>query len=685
MKPIIHIEIGHVPFFKVLLFYILGMVLGYGLIWSPTLFLVSGCLAVFFFLLSLVTFFFGKTNKFFNGLFYVFLLLFGMWKYGLFVPQSQADFVGDEPWSQLVGVVSDEPIVKERSIRFPLRLEAGLDSTGLSIPVSGTIMVTVGRDSIKTSAPKYGERIQFENGLRAVASSYNPHEFDYRKYLQHKGIYHQVYLNREDYAVLGHELNWLSPVLKARQYFVDKFRLYIRDDLSFQIASALVFGYRSEMEQETLSAFTNTGTIHVLSVSGMHVSMVFLLLTFLMSPLDRIRYGRSIRFGSVLLVIWLYVVLTGMAPPILRAGIMITFIILASWMGRHQVSLNTLLASAFFILIFSPQMLFDVGFQLSYLAMLGIFLIYPLLRDLYVPRNKLLRPIVEYSYISVAAQLLTAPLALYYFGQFPNYFLLANLVIALPATVVMYVGIALMFFSFGGLGKVLGMIEQFSVQVMFEALKHIDRLPYATFQGIAFQAWQVVLLFLLIMALFRAFNFRSKKGIYATMALTVVLVSSFYIDSYRSYHYQGMKIYNIRQHIAIAEVDRGKATVYSTLDSLSHSAINYSVMPDLKRYCKPEYISFVQLPDSVNFQLNLLHCSITVWNTGRMPEDGESDLLLVRKNRWLREPYPDAGSFYILDGSNSWRSTERNQTMMDSLSIDYYVLKDNFAYVWENK
>lgn len=685
-KPVVHIEIGHVPFLKVLLVYSLGIVLGYGLEWSPSLLLKIGGVTVLLFLLTVLFFFFRRTKRLlFSVSFYLFLCLFGMWKYGVFVPLSQADYVGNETLSQYVGKVSDEPIVRERSIRFPLQLEVGLDSMGGTRQVVGEVMVTLRWDSTAFHVPKYGDKIQFSNVLREVTPPYNPHEFDYRKYLQHKGVHHQMYLNGDDYVTVGHELDWLAYVLKARQYFVNKFRLYIEDDLAFGIASALVFGYRSEMDQETLSAFTNTGTIHVLSVSGMHVSLVFLLLTFLMKPLDRMRYGRSFRFGLVLVIIWLYVVLTGMAPPILRAGIMITFIIVGAWMGKQQVSLNSLLASAFFILVFAPQMLFDVGFQLSYLAMLGIFLIYPLLRDLYVPRNRLLRTIVEYSYISIAAQLLTAPLALYYFGQFPNYFLLANLVIALPATVVMYVGIALMLFPFGWLGQLLGMVEQWSVEVMFGALKAIDRLPYATFQGVTFEVWQVLLLCLFIGVLFYTFNVRSKRGLYLTSGLTLLCIASLYANFYSFHRYQGVTIYNIRQHLAIAEIDRGKVTVYSTLDSLSHSSMNYSVLPDLKRYCRPEAIAFVPLPDSVNFRLNLANRSLLVWNTGRMPDTEPNDLVLIRKNRWLREPFHPVGSLYMLDGSNSWRSVERNRALMESEDVDCYILKDNFAYVWEGK
>src|SRR5690606_15518078 len=150
-----------------------------------------------------------------------------------------------------------------------------------------------------------------------------------------------------------------------------------------------------------------------------------------------------------------------MAPPILRAGIMISFFLLSLMVRRKQIPLNTLAASAFFILLFTPKALFDVGFQLSYMAMLGILLLYPLLTNLYLPVNKYLGWIVAYSYVSIAAQLFTLPFVLYYFGQFPNYFLVANLFISLPSTAVMYVGLALAVLPFDMLNILLGKILDF--------------------------------------------------------------------------------------------------------------------------------------------------------------------------------------------------------------------------------
>src|SRR5690606_17006381 len=137
-----------------------------------------------------------------------------------------------------------------------------------------------------------------------------------------------------------------------RERLIEKFAAYMQHAEAFQVAIALIFGYRSQIDNTTLQAFSNTGTIHVLSVSGLHVGLVFVLLSFVLRWMDFFRYGRIIRCIIICLAVWVYVVLTGMAPPILRAGIMITFFLLSTAIGRKQVPLNTLATSALFILLF---------------------------------------------------------------------------------------------------------------------------------------------------------------------------------------------------------------------------------------------------------------------------------------------------------------------------------------------
>lgn len=680
MKHIVNIAQGSMPFVKIFLLYSLGIVVaryfhGFGgTLWAWLI--VLGILFVF----TLVSYV-RERKKLFPIGFYLFLFSLGIYQQ---VKQDVSTAFDNEDIAnsrQLAAIIADEPIVKERSIRFPVKLAAGIDSVH-SVSGSGKVMVTLLKDSTLSHIPKYGDHLIFENKLQPVPPPYNPKEFNYKKYLANQGIHQQVFLRSSDFMIIDTaSRSWFSTIISLREYFVEKFRTNIHDDTAFGIASALVFGYRSEMDQATLTAFTNTGTIHVLSVSGLHVTLVFGLLTFLLRPIDRLRYGRSLRFAIILVTIWGYVVLTGMAPPILRAGIMISFFVVSSWIGRQQNNINTLVASAFFILLFSPRMLWDIGFQLSYAAMLGIFLIYPLLQKFYVPNNKILKPIVEYSYVSIAAQLTTAPAALYYFGQFPNYFLFANLIIALPTTIIMYAGVGLMLVPFDMPSMWLGWVVEHAVLLMYRSLQFIDRLPYSTFQGIDFHGLQLLVFIVLVAGLFYTINFRSKKALFGTMILSLGLAISFYMQFYPYQIFQGSKVYNVRRELAVVTIDRGRVMLFSTLDSLWDPALVYAVHADLKHYTRIKDVHFVKIPPDSTVVLDVLGQKMTFCQTNDCPTS-EHELLLLRNNS--RQLPSDIGTAtkLIIDGSNSWRNVQQLKEQLGKDSVHSYVLKDNFAYVW---
>ena len=245
-----------------------------------------------------------------------------------------------------------------------------------------------------------------------------------------------------------------------------------------------------------------------------------------------------------------------MSPPILRAGIMISFFVFSVVINRKQISLNTLAASALFILLFAPNYLFDVGFQLSYLAILGIILLYPILKDYYLTSNKWINYVLEYVYVSIAAQLFTLPLTLYYFGQFPNYFLLANLFIALPSTLIMYVGVGLALIPVEWTNQFFGVLVECLLQFMMNGLKWVEYLPFALIQGIEWQLVQLLLLLIAIIALVIGLNRKSAKPLLLILAsLCLISVHCGYI-SYQKSKYNGLTFYNIRSDMAISRIDK---------------------------------------------------------------------------------------------------------------------------------
>ena len=665
--------------------YLIGIIIAQFFTWSYALVMsMIGVCFSFLFLLQ-IALFYKLSSKVLSLFLYLSWISLGLLQYGRALPDADKDYLADRQFTQLIGDVVEEPMNKESSIRLRVDLRAGIDSLGNTQAVSGRLLLTVYRDSSVAQLVTYGDRVQFSANVQRVAPPYNPHEFDYKHYLANRGIHHQQRLPITQIQVLEARTNGYTHILNAKERVIKQFRANISDQTAFSVAAALVFGYRAEMDSEIYAAFTNTGTIHILSVSGMHVSMVFILLTFILRPLDRWTYGKTLRFIVVLSFIWMYVLLTGMAPPILRAGIMISFFVFSEWIGRRQQSLNALFASGFCILWYDPNMLFDVGFQLSYLAMLGIFLIFPLLRSMYLPRNRWFRTITEYSYISIAAQLVTTPLTLYYFGQFPNYFLLANLLITIPATVIMYLGVALMLLPIPLVAQLFGTLENTTVHIMVSTLKWIGDLPGAIGQGISFTMPQVILLFLAEASFFIAINYRVKKALYTLSATILFLIGIAFWQWNRKVQYRALHVYQRRQHLAIAWYERGHVVLFSTIDSLAHPSIEYAVMPDLKIYRDPHRIKLVTMPLKENILLTLGNNVLYVWNDGDYDPPEDVGLVLVRNNRNLEKYDVLPNAMHVLDGSSSDYYVEKNASELKDQQVDYYTLKDNFAYVWKTE
>ncbi|TJZ50822.1 ComEC family competence protein [Sphingobacterium olei] len=692
-REVIDFSIRKMPFLRILIPYIIGIAVSQIFSWNAARYTVL-CAILIFIMACFVTVFFFRRRKVFRSvyilMFYCFSFLIGIWQVVSELPNLKQAHFSWYASSQLEGIIADEPVVKQKTIRFPLDVKNVVEK-GNHLKVEGKIMVTVLRDSSKDQVFKYGDYMVIPSALSTIAPPYNPEEFDYKTYLQNRNIWHQSLVQKDDYVILGKNSgnSIISFALALREKLVSKFSIFIKNDEAYNVAIALIFGSRSQLDATTLEAFTNTGTIHVLSVSGLHVGLVFGLLTFCLGWIDRFPFGRAIRCSIILLCVWAYVILTGMAPPILRAGIMITFFLFSIWIGRKQNVLNTLAASAFFILLFAPKSLFDIGFQLSYLAMLGILILYPILKSLYKPSSKYLNWVVEYSYVSFAAQLFTIPAVLYYFGQFPTYFLVGNLFIALPSTIIMYVGLGLSIIPFDLVNIYLGVILDYVISFSLAGLKWLDRLPMAVIKGISWNVLQILLAFLMLSFLICAFNYRNKqalKGVGVTFFILSILVSLQVIEKMS---YKGIAIYNLRSAIGVASIHNGTVVLFSSLDSLNHPTLKYSVLPHLRQYSREEDIRFYTIPPSrhYNYVLSIANKKILVLEEKLNNNELEDiDAVLWRKNNdnlvseIASRVQP---SFFLFDGSNSDRTLSKIKSQLVGNNNSDYFLKNNFAYVWE--
>ena len=344
-------------------------------------------------------------------------------------------FPDDLRRTTLVVRLADTPHPSTRSLKVPAEVEAYADSTGPHA-TRGRIMLFL-QPSASADSLRYGDRLCLHARLSRPNGERNPHQFDYRRYLRNKGILWQCWADSNSWHPLQTDAppKGLTAWAKATQRrLVEQLRRTALTPAQQGIAEALLLGWRDDLDLDTWRQFRYAGITHLLCVSGLHVGIVAWLAGLLLLPLGRRRWARTLRGTVQMAVVWLFVCITGMAPSTLRAGVMFSFLLLGDIGARRGTSLNNLCTSAALLLLVQPGLLFDVGFQFSYSAVLGIMALrVPLERLLPIPDRGpawwLPRKVWEYVCLSTAAQLGALPLVLYHFHQFPTWFLVANVTV----------------------------------------------------------------------------------------------------------------------------------------------------------------------------------------------------------------------------------------------------------------
>jgi competence protein ComEC len=314
-----------------------------------------------------------------------------------------------------------------------------------------------------------------------------PNEFDYKGYLASKGIHFRQFLGKNMLVLPVPQTYQLKFTLEhLRHYFAQVIERYVLRPESKQIALALLLGQKESLGKEVKQAYSATGTQHILAVSGLHVGIIY---SILLLPLTYFKQeGHALRKSYLLLVmglIWIYALMTGFSPSVVRAVVMFSLVTLGQMRKRKPSIWNILSCSALLLLVLDPGVGTDLGFQLSYLAVAGIVGLQPLILQLWSPSNRVLDYFWQMASVTLAAQLITSPLTIHYFHTFPSYFLLANLLIVPLSYLILCVGVPFLLLAWiPFLGRVLGAIVDFFLLLQNEITYQIQDLPAALWQGI---------------------------------------------------------------------------------------------------------------------------------------------------------------------------------------------------------
>ncbi|MDT0689397.1 ComEC/Rec2 family competence protein [Salegentibacter sp. F188] len=313
--------------------------------------------------------------------------------------------------------------------------------------LTGKILINISKDSADLNL-KVGDELLIPADLEEINQPLNPYQFNYRKYMENLGVLRQIDLSKSQIEILKDE-NWQFKALaeKWRNKSISSLSMYSFQPEEMAIIQALILGNRREISTETYENYAAAGAVHILAVSGLHVGIILLILNWLLRPVEFLPKGRYLKMAIIVLLLWGFAFIAGLSPSVIRAVTMFSFLAIGMQLKRKTSALNTLFMSLLVLLLINPYYIFQVGFQLSYLAVFAIVTIQPKLYNLYVPKNKIPDYFWKILSVSIAAQIGVLPLSLYYFHQFPGLFFVTNLVLLPFIGLILGLGILVIFLA----------------------------------------------------------------------------------------------------------------------------------------------------------------------------------------------------------------------------------------------
>jgi competence protein ComEC len=391
-------------------------------------------------------------------------------------------------------------------------------------PTEGRVLLYLAKE---LSHLQKGDEILVGAEITKIKNKNNPGEFDAEYYWKSRGIDAMAFVSSDELTWIdSNSPSFLSYLLTG---FSDYLNSALKENLTgtdLAIAQALILGDKSLLDSETKNAFTNTGAMHILAVSGMHIGLILYMFLAVFGFFPRVLSKKQATI-CIVVFLWIYALITGFSASVIRAVLMFTVLALSQISSKQHDSLNTLFFSAFILLLLNPLYILDIGFQLSYLAMIGIFLFYPMIEKLLVVKLFILKELWQGTALGFAAQLMTTGISLFYFHQFPNYFVLSNLGLMFFSSIVMGLGFFLFVVRYISiLSQFVGVLLAFSVYGMYWIVQKIEEIPGAVAYGYVLPFWIVILMSLLFVFLILYAKGRKQMilgySVYFLLLLTIV-------------------------------------------------------------------------------------------------------------------------------------------------------------------
>ncbi|MFG6686263.1 ComEC/Rec2 family competence protein [Mariniflexile sp. HNIBRBA6329] len=517
--------------------------------------------------------------------------------------------------------------------------------------ISGKSLLNIEKDDA-TKPLKVDAIYITKTEFKDLTNPLNPHQFNYKSYLEKKYIYHQIFTSEASLFKANTRNSTLFGIANSiRNHINEKLKHYNFKPDELAIINALLLGQRQDISEEVYTSYTNAGAIHILAISGLHIGLILLILEFIFKPVTHVKHGKL--FNAIILVsiLWCFAIIAGLSASVTRAVTMFSIVAIAKNLNRPTNIYNTLAISAFIILLFKPMFLFDVGFQLSYLAVFAIVAIDPLLYKLWKTKYWLTDKLWHTFTVTVSAQFGIIPLSLYYFHQFPSLFFLSNLVIIPLLGYILGAGICIILLAvLNSLPQFLATSYGHVIGLMNGFVSWISKQESFLFKDIPFNILYVLVSYIVVFALVQFYIKRTFMALRFLLIAIIIGQCALIFTTYERPKNEFIVFHKSRYSL-LGNSTNNKITIISDLDSVTKSKNNI-----IKDYIVGNHIKTVEQDtfESVYFfnkKKLLVIDSLGIYNI----KSFQPDYILLRQspkinlNRLIDSINP---MYIIADGSN---------------------------------
>jgi competence protein ComEC len=473
-----------------------------------------------------------------------------------------------------------------------------------SVKTIGEILLNIQRDSVDAQV-KINDLFYFKAAFVSVGIPKNPYQFNYKAYLEKQGVYHQVFLRNTKYIHQNSSQNSIYKIAESiRNRVEEKLELNGFKGEELAVMKALILGQRNNISKELLQEYTKAGAIHILAVSGLHVGIILLILTFIFKPLDRLKNGKLYKTVLIVSLLWVFAIIAGLSASVVRAVTMFSAVAIGMTFDRKTFVTHSLITSMFLLLLIKPMFLFDVGFQLSYLAVFSIVTIQPKISGVWKPKWKLVDKFWQLFTVSIAAQIGVLPISLFYFHQFPGLFMLSNLVIIPFIGVILMGGILVIILSLlNVLPKFIGELYNGIIGLMNDFVGWISIQESFLIKDISFSTSLLIISYCCVFSgiyLLEKSSFR--KWVFFLVTVVSIQVCLLFEKQHRILTNE-IVVFNKSRQTIIGETKNGFLTVYHSLDTISIK--NLGAIKDYKIGAEMKHVNFKnEIPNVINFKDN---------------------------------------------------------------------------------